>query len=206
MNQPKTEQEPSMEEILASIRRIISEDGDEGEAETEAAAPPTLHEVPPPDVDEEDEGDEDVLELTEVVAEEPEPEPEPEIEAEPEAEPEPEMMTQPEMEDDSGIELEDPIDPPEMEEPLVHAVAEDEDLVSDSAALMAGAAMSRLKEKPHSQESPSALGVGDKTLEAITRELLRPMMKEWLDQNLPGIVERIVEREVSRVAEKIKAG
>ena len=84
MNQPKTEQEPSMEEILASIRRIISEDGEEGEAES--TAPPTLHEVPPPAADD---GDEDVLELTEVVAEEPAPEPEPEPEPEVMAEPEP---------------------------------------------------------------------------------------------------------------------
>ena len=83
MNQPKPEQEPSMEEILASIRRIISEDGEEGDAEVEAPAAeavPEPAEAPPPleAVATED----DVLELTEVVAEEPAPEPEPEPEPE----------------------------------------------------------------------------------------------------------------------------
>ncbi len=51
MNQPKPEQEPSMEEILASIRRIISEDGEEGDAEVEATAAeamPEPAEAPPP--------------------------------------------------------------------------------------------------------------------------------------------------------------
>ncbi|MGB3624501.1 MAG: DUF2497 domain-containing protein [Henriciella sp.] len=38
------------------------------------------------------------------------------------------------------------------------------------------------------------------TLDGLMRELLRPMIKEWLDANLPGIVERKVEEEVQRIA------
>ena len=44
------------------------------------------------------------------------------------------------------------------------------------------------------------LGRGDTTLEQIVRELLRPLLKQWLDQNLPGMVERIVREEVERIA------
>ena len=39
---------------------------------------------------------------------------------------------------------------------------------------------------------------GDNTLDGLVRELLRPMLKEWLDANLPELVERVVTREVAR--------
>ncbi len=75
-------QEPSMEEILASIRRIIAEDQDVAkEPEAEAAEEERADEHA---------GAEDVLELPEPVAfAAPEPEPEPEVQPEPEPEPEP---------------------------------------------------------------------------------------------------------------------
>ena len=38
-----------------------------------------------------------------------------------------------------------------------------------------------------------------RTLDGLVREMLRPMLKEWLDANLPEIVERVVSREVARV-------
>jgi cell pole-organizing protein PopZ len=38
------------------------------------------------------------------------------------------------------------------------------------------------------------------TLEDVVRETLRPMLKSWLDENLPGVVERIVQAEIERVA------
>ena len=198
MNQPKPEQEPSMEEILASIRRIISEDGEDGDAtadapeaeiEPEAAAPQETGDAGA--------ADDDVLELTEIVAEQPEPEPEPEPAADLDFE-EPAM-------DELSIEPEMQSEPPAMEEPLAHAPAEEDSLVADSTALMASAALSKLRETPADQasEGAAAMPLGDKTLEALVRELMRPMLKEWLNQNLPGIVERIVEREVSRVAERL---
>ena len=43
------------------------------------------------------------------------------------------------------------------------------------------------------------LGNGNRTIEDIVRELLRPMLQLWLDKNLHGIVNRVVEREVSKV-------
>lgn len=47
--------------------------------------------------------------------------------------------------------------------------------------------------------SPS-LGNANLTIEAMVREMLRPILKEWLDENLPAVVERMVEKEISRVA------
>jgi cell pole-organizing protein PopZ len=39
-----------------------------------------------------------------------------------------------------------------------------------------------------------------RTLEDLTREMLRPMLKSWLDNNLPTIVERLVRAEIDRVS------
>jgi cell pole-organizing protein PopZ len=39
-----------------------------------------------------------------------------------------------------------------------------------------------------------------RTLEDLVREMLRPMLKAWLDDNLPGMVERIVRSEIERVS------
>ncbi|HMI18142.1 MAG TPA: DUF2497 domain-containing protein, partial [Sphingomonas sp.] len=40
---------------------------------------------------------------------------------------------------------------------------------------------------------------GENTLDGVVREMLRPMLKEWLDANLPDLVERVVAREVARI-------
>jgi len=44
------------------------------------------------------------------------------------------------------------------------------------------------------------MGNAQRTLEDITRELLRPILKDWLDDNLPELVERIVREEIGRLA------
>ena len=49
----------------------------------------------------------------------------------------------------------------------------------------------------------AAVGVPMVTLESIVRELLRPLLKEWLDQNLPDIVERVVRKEIARVTDRL---
>ena len=43
---------------------------------------------------------------------------------------------------------------------------------------------------------------GGKTLEDLVKEMLRPMLKEWLDRNLPPMVERYVEREIVRLTRR----
>lgn len=61
------------------------------------------------------------------------------------------------------------------------------------ATRQALASLSRMVVKP---EDPAA----DNTLEGLVRELLRPMLKDWLDANLPGIVQATVDREVARIS------
>ena len=41
---------------------------------------------------------------------------------------------------------------------------------------------------------------GGKTIEEAAKEIMRPMIKDWLDANLPDIVERLIQREIERVA------
>ncbi len=46
----------------------------------------------------------------------------------------------------------------------------------------------------------TVLGQNARTLEDLVKEMLRPMLKSWLDDNLPGLVERIVRAEIERVS------
>ena len=48
--------------------------------------------------------------------------------------------------------------------------------------------------------SRTVLGQNPRTLEDLVVEMLRPMLREWLDDNLPGMVERLVRAEIERVA------
>jgi cell pole-organizing protein PopZ len=43
------------------------------------------------------------------------------------------------------------------------------------------------------------LGEGQHTIENMVRDMLRPLLKEWLDSNLPHLVERVVQDEVARL-------
>lgn len=49
---------------------------------------------------------------------------------------------------------------------------------------------------------PQIVRTGETSLEGLTRDLMRPMLKEWLDTNLPGIVEAMVAREIERITKK----
>ncbi|HEV8014831.1 MAG TPA: DUF2497 domain-containing protein [Stellaceae bacterium] len=230
----KDQHEPSMEEILASIRRIISEDGEPAEAEPAAAAPeakapgapgpaapkaPGAPSAPPPpqqqtaapartliadvEPEEPEEDDSDVLVLTDEIKDETaaaappveesplslefdEDEPPPEPEPKPAREPEPLHMieTEPETEPDSDT------------------LALADRLLSEPAAAASLAAMSELVNRSHREPNIESLPMGqaNQTLEDLTRELLRPILKSWLDDNLPQIVERIVREEIGRLA------
>ena len=61
------------------------------------------------------------------------------------------------------------------------------------------AALAMLAEPP---AAPQIVRSGETSLEGLVREILRPMLAEWLDQNLPGMVERMVQKEISRIAGK----
>jgi hypothetical protein len=188
MTDPKPQQsEPSMEEILASIRRIISEDDRPGgkraeppKEEAEPAAAPPVKEAAPARVEEEE-----VLELTDEVAPEPEPPPEPE--------PEPDAS-------DVVIELKDRVAQEPEEPALALPPAPDEGLLSRPAAAAAAASFAQLAAQVARERDSVPLGIGMRTLEDLVKELMRPMIKEWLDAHLPGLVERLVAQEINRVS------
>ncbi len=70
---------------------------------------------------------------------------------------------------------------------------EDDNLVSEPSAFAAASAFSPLSEA-------IAMPAAGRTLEDLVRELLRPLLKSWLDENLPRIVEAKVAEEVERIA------
>jgi hypothetical protein len=179
-----------MEEILSSIKRIIAEEGE--------AAP-----LRPQHVEAEDEPD--VLELTHSFAE-------PERVQTFEAAPEPISAEVPIETPISDEETPEPISAEEapalaeapvapamvapLPEPVGAPASAPEELISPAAAdatRQALASLSRVIVRP---DDPA----GDNTLEGLVREMLRPMLKEWLDANLPGIVQATVEREVARIS------
>ena len=49
-------------------------------------------------------------------------------------------------------------------------------------------------------ETVLSRATGDRSIEDLTRDLLRGMLKQWLDDNLPPLVERLVREEIERVA------
>jgi cell pole-organizing protein PopZ len=182
MSESQAQQEPSIEEILASIRRIISDDGDTGEEAAEAAPDPAATPATAP-VD-------DVLELTERIDLSP-PGPDPEPERDPLPPP---------------IRAEPPAEPPRVAAPRPEASmqdhGDDEDaLVSAPTAQRTTDVLSRLAPRD-ADRSYDPLPIPHRTLEEVVREMLRPMLREWLDTHLTGIVERAVERELRRMSRR----
>jgi cell pole-organizing protein PopZ len=170
-------QEPSMEEILASIRRIIA-DPVPGPAAAEAA-PAT----------------DDVIELTQMVQDDGSVvEIKPEEIVSPETSPMPEPVAV------------NPEPMPAIEaalQPVVKEQLVSPDVASTTAssltALASTVEIDRLASMP---QTHTFLGNGGRTLEDMTLELMRPLLKQWLDQNLPGIVDRLVQKEIERIARR----
>lgn len=173
MSAAEAQNEPTMEEILASIRRIIADD----DAPAAAAPAPAPAAAEPED---------DILDLTDFA--EPEPaSPPPAAAFDPfdTIAPEPE----PAIDDLMIMDRDAPAPAPA---PLA------ETLLAAPAAAAASSAFSRLSS--FAAAPMTGGGVGGMTVEDLARELLRPMLKDWLDANLPGIVEAAVEAEVARLA------
>jgi cell pole-organizing protein PopZ len=181
----QTSQEPTMEEILASIRRIISED----EAPADGAA------APPAEAEPEPAAAETPLPI-------PEPEPEPVAAAH-------ETAFEPD-DDDSDLELTQKVEthgdldfvaadpepaPAFAPEPVAEEFAPTPalNLVSDHVAAAAAATFGQLS-------SNILMPAEGRTLEDVVREMLRPMLQQWLDTNLPGIVQEAVQSEVERIS------
>jgi cell pole-organizing protein PopZ len=170
-------QEPTMEEILASIRRIISEDEAPVAAEPfEVPAAPEPPPAPPTAVHE------DVLELTEKVPDAPAAA----LETHGDLDVMPTNAPAPEPEAAHA---------PPPQPVAAGAPLPDEALLSPPAADLASAAFGQL--------SKSLLMPAEgRTLEDVVRELLRPLLKAWLDEHLPSIVQIAVTEEVERVSRR----
>lgn len=161
--------EPSMEEILASIRSIIADD-------REPAPKPTAKPAAAP-------AGPQIVYSKDSPA--PRPVPEPAVRAEP-------ALTTIEPGAPKVVWRQ----PEAVPEPAAAAVepeaADDEPLVSPQTNQAVSTAFEAL--------SASLALQGAELAENMTREILRPMLKSWLDENLPSLVERLVRAEIQRVA------
>jgi cell pole-organizing protein PopZ len=156
--------EPSMEEILASIRRIISE-----EEQAPNAAP--------------------VLDLTQT--DEPPPAAAPTMPAPAEDDIVFEAVEQAVAQEVTPV----PEAATTAPQPRAVAVEPTADVIlSTPVASQAAGSLARLAGTLRISEAPG------QTVEGVVRELLKPMLKDWLDQNLAGIVEARVEAELERIA------
>lgn len=227
MSQAAKAQEPSMEEILASIRRIIADDDGSGKA-AKAAAPapkPVPAPAPPPppqpvantqdDVDAMLADLEPAQEPPAPVAVEPEPPPPPPPAPEPEPAAEVLMLTE-----DMAAQVE-----PAPQPAGFRTIEAGSDVVfsdapgkaDDDARRQLDQARRQFDESPSSEQllsrattaavdnafnslANTILGNNARTLEDLVKDMLRPMLKSWLDDNLPGLVERIVRSEIERVS------
>jgi len=147
------ESEPSVEEILESIKKVIARDNRETlqqerrRRELVGIAP----EPAPPPIDEPEDSDDDkVLDL-----------------------------------DEAG-----------------ELVDGEESLTTASAAQAMRESLAALAMIAEPGAAPQIVRSGETSLEGLTRELLRPMLAEWLDRNLPEMVERLVKAEIARIAGK----
>jgi len=224
MSQTAKVQEPSMEEILASIRRIIADDDaskatkppDPVAAAPSRPAPPPrasgLPPAPPPPAVANSQDDidamlanldtpaaapaSDVLDLTEAMAA-----PAPAADAGPAAtfrtidaasdviftDRAPDPPAEPAVRI-----IEEPRRPAAPATPAASAPVLDRGLVSTSTMAAVDSAFNSLAQ--------TVIGQNARTLEDLVKEMLRPLLKSWLDDNLPGVVDRIVRAEIERVS------
>jgi cell pole-organizing protein PopZ len=194
MSDAKGASDPSMDDILASIRKIISDD--EARAQVAAAATPLAAGAASDKRD-------DVLLLTDLIEEPPQA-----------ANPPTPLPTQRIDPADAG-EMPQPTVPfpsvatvasvTSVEAPVKHPSSDT--LVEPGTAGVASSAFDRLSHAVQDSVPPPAAPepgptVGGRNLEDIVKEMLRPMLKEWLDKNLPPLVERYVEREIVRLTRR----
>ncbi len=212
-----------MEEILASIRRIIADDdatktvpqqAEQPRAEAHPAPLPPQsmpsqsmpsHAMPQPEpvqyapraepeplpeesVDEavaEQSGD--ILDLTESMAA-----PTPQPSAEPMPSPAPQFRT---IDGNSDVGFDEAAERPAaapVASPPEHSAEERGRLLSRQSTAAVDSAFNALAQ--------TVLAQNARTLEDLVRDMLRPMLKNWLDDNLPGMVERLVRAEIERVS------
>jgi len=198
---PGAAPDPSMEDILASIRRILSED--------EQQAKPAAPAVPAPEAE--------VMELDEsmLVAEPELPAPAEAPALELVAAPAPPVAEVPPPVAASPVAASPVAAPPVAAPPVAApnaaapnaaapsappAAGSDRLIAPEAEAAAAGAMSSLLRTLEAGRAAPTpAVYRGGPTLEDIVREEMRPLLKAWLDSNLPPLVERLVRAEIERL-------
>ena len=200
----------SMEEILQSIRKIISDEDQESAVEEET--PEASGETDMAEEENADSGS-DVLELTDMVEEvvEETPAEEPAEAAAPAEAVDILQEIDDALDDGAGEALaeeapvEELIETPPAEEPvaapLEEAPVSDADrLISEGTAAASASSLKKVVET-HKAATPVPHMRNGVTVEDLVLESIKPMLKEWLDQNLPSMVERIVEREIRKLVD-----
>ena len=219
MSQAAKAQEPSMEEILASIRRIIADDDTKPAARPEAKAPEPKAPPPPPPKPAPAPPPAAAMKQDDIDAMlaglgDPEPDPAP-LPARERA-PEPDVLeltesmqaptvpafrtidAQQDVVFDETAASEPAPPPPRAAEPPRAAppprppMTAEPDIMSSATAAAVDSAFNAL--------AHTVLVQNAKTLEDLVKEMLRPMLQHWLDNNLPTMVERLVRQEIERVA------
>jgi uncharacterized protein len=212
-----------MEEILSSIRRIIADeeadharadDEDElGAAGARAEALDNEAETLAEAADEDEDSDDDVLELTKVVRESGEivdlrSERSGADPADEEAEPAEADFAGDRNDDEIEPAAREPVDaiqdsPYRKDAPVPSEQARISELMSASAATVASGAFAKLSQAL--QGTPEDASVADRsgrTVEQFIEDIARPMLKEWLDEHLPAIVERLVQKEIQKLSRR----
>ena len=169
--------EPSMEDILASIRKILSDDEAPANeaAQAQSDSPPLAPAAPAPAPAPKAADEDDALTLDASIMVQQE-------QAMSEAAPNPEAAPMPE-----------PVPEPE---PVAA-------LVAPEAAAAAASSVENLMRTLHTEQSMRVTGNGP-TIEDIVRQEIRPLLKAWLDANLPPLVERLVRTEIERVVGRVR--
>jgi cell pole-organizing protein PopZ len=152
--------EPSMEDILSSIKRIIAEEGDAAAGAARMGRKLPRPTMPRADID--DFGHDEILELSNPVR---------------------------------GDQEDTMPSPYAAAAPAPATAAPDAEPILSPQATQATRgpleALSRMIVKPEVQ--------GSDTLEGLVREMIRPMLRDWMDANLPGMVEQMVAQEIARI-------
>ena len=146
--------EPSVEEILASIKKVISRDNRLGDSKPERLVLSEMPALPPVSLE-----DDEILDLSEV------------------------DMADADFDDND----------------VAEAPAS---LVTEQARLSMRESLAALSVMAQPGAAPQIVRSGETSLEGMTRELLRPALAEWLDKNLPPLVEQLVAAEIARIVGK----
>lgn len=201
MPEAKPEQDASIEEILESIRQIINEDEETpakaAEVDLRPKAEPVTYSVEIPEEEPQPEENQrsygGVLDLTDKVDNISEA-----------SEQLGEDLMNPDYDPDPAPQID--LQPARSAPPeTVQTYAQEPDsLISESTADAAASEMAKLFTSNVAVERDEPTRVGRVTLEDIARDLMRPLIKTWLDENLPRVIDKIVSRELDKIARRAR--